>query len=240
MKGVLQSIINDVFNGAFVWRYLDLFMLVFVGQSSPTQWFTTACHVFSKLNLEIVLWIVVWHMVIGLMMSGWTWSTLLKHLNVMSLPNCGFNWPVDEGSNWILRVNKIDHVSPFQQRRALPLIRYSIVHWNDFWLWQFRAVQHAASHKAVSKEQEYVLPLSSKSHLKLFWNFTGRLGKRRQNATDRMISKDWSPTCNLKTFMGMVHVWGEAWMRWSLPLSIELPQMPAGLQITANENEQSV
>ena len=54
MKGVLQSIINDVFNGAFVWRYLDLFMLVFVGQSSSTQWFTTACHVFSKLILEIV------------------------------------------------------------------------------------------------------------------------------------------------------------------------------------------
>ena len=105
MKGVLQSIIIDVFNGTLIWRYLDLCMLVFLGQSSSTQWVTTSCHVFSKLNLEIVLRFVVWHIVIWLKMSGWTWSTLLKHLNVMSLPICGFTWPLAEGVNWILRVN---------------------------------------------------------------------------------------------------------------------------------------
>ena len=72
MKGVLQSIII-VFNGTLIWRYLDLCMLVFLGQSSSTQWVTTTCHVFSKLNLEIVLRFVVWHIVIWLKMSGWTW-----------------------------------------------------------------------------------------------------------------------------------------------------------------------
>ena len=108
----------------------------------------------------------------------------------MSLPNCGFTWPLVEGFNGILRVNEIDHDVPFQQSGALPLMKYSIVHGDDFWLWQFGAFQHAASHKAVSKEQEYVLPLSSKYHLKLCRNLTGRLEERRQNAIDRVISKD--------------------------------------------------
>ena len=38
-----------------------------------------------------------------------------QHLNVMSLPNCGFDWPLAEGFNWILRVNQIDHGSPFSK-----------------------------------------------------------------------------------------------------------------------------
>ena len=111
MKGVLQSIIIDVFNGTLIWGYLDLCMLVLVGQSISTQWFTTACHVFSKLNLEIVLSFVVWHMAMG----GWTWSMHLKHLSIMSLLNCGFTRPVDGGVNLILRVNQIDHDSPSHQ-----------------------------------------------------------------------------------------------------------------------------
>ena len=76
----------------------------------------------------------------------------------MSLPNCGFAWPLAEGFNWILRVNLKERIAAVPSAKEdTSSLRYSIVLENDLWLWQFGAVQRAASHKAVSEEQEFVL-----------------------------------------------------------------------------------
>ncbi len=114
MKGVLQDIIKWCLQLNRCLKIPGPFHVSIVGQSS-SKTMSHNCHVWPKLNLGIVLLFVVWHMVTRLVMSGWTWSMLLEHLNVISLPNCGFDWPLVEGLNGVLRVNEIDHDVPFQQ-----------------------------------------------------------------------------------------------------------------------------
>ena len=62
-----------------------------------------------------------------------------------------------EGFSGILRVNEVDHGIPFQQSGQSLQSNTLFVHRDDLWLWQFGAFQRAASHKAMSKEQEFVL-----------------------------------------------------------------------------------
>ena len=48
------------------------FQVNIVNQSSSKQWVTTACRIFPKLNLDVVLLFVAWHMVTRLVVSCWT------------------------------------------------------------------------------------------------------------------------------------------------------------------------
>ena len=70
------------------------------------------------------------------------------------------------GILWDSRVDEIT-MSP-NSKAGKPSIQILIVQRGDFWLRHSNAVQHFASHKAVSKEQKYVVPLSNKYHLKLY------------------------------------------------------------------------